>query len=410
MNTFQRTKQFAGIQILKGLVRVLPRLSDERVLSIARPYIDKVPFEGGRDAMKRLLFLTKRFFNEASKNCGKKMIENFMINVCIKGSNRRNEVENEHGISVPALIVISPSMACNLNCYGCYAGEYAKSKENMLSRETMSRILREAKELGIYFITITGGEPFFYPPLFDLFAEHNDMYFQIYTNGTLIDKDVARRLAEVGNAFPCISVEGFEKETDARRGKGAFARVIAAMQNLKEAGALYGYSATVTRDNNEFLVSDEFVDFYIQQGCFLGWYFNYVPIGRKPDVNLMPTPEQRDYRRNRLDDMRRNKPIFLADFWNDGHLVGGCIAGGRDYFHINNKGDVEPCVFCHFTVDNIHQKSLFEVLCSDFFKAIQKRQPYTTNHLRPCMLIDNPQVIRDVVRECGARPSHPGAE
>ncbi len=280
----------------------------------------------------------------------------------------------------------------------------------MLSNETFSRICREAKDVGIYFITVTGGEPFFYPGLLDLFAEHNDMYFQVYTNGTLIDKKVAARLAEVGNAFPCISVEGFDKETDARRGKGVFKKIIEAMHNLREAGALYGYSATVTRDNNELLVSDEFVNFYIKQGCFLGWYFNYVPIGRKPNVDIMPTPEQRDYRRARLDEIRRDKPVFLADFWNDGPLVGGCIAGGRDYFHINNKGDVEPCVFCHFTVDNIHDKSLLEVLQSDFFKAIQERQPYTTNHLRPCMLIDNPYILRDVVKEVGARPSHLGAD
>ncbi|MFH1549604.1 MAG: radical SAM protein [Planctomycetota bacterium] len=410
MNLFERTKQFAEIQLFKGLVKVLPRLSEEKLLGLARPYMEKIPFEGGKDAMKRLLCLAKRFCNEASKNCLMKMIENFMINVCIKGSSRRNEVENEYGISVPSLFVISPSMGCNLNCYGCYAGEYNKSKEDRLSNETFSRICREAKEVGIYFVTVTGGEPFFYPGLLDLFAEHNDMYFQIYTNGTLIDKKVAARLAEVGNAFPCISVEGFEKETDARRGKGVFRKTIEAMHNLREAGAFYGYSATVTRENNELLVSDEFVDFYIEQGCFLGWYFNYVPIGRKPNLELMPTPEQRDYRRARLDEIRRDKPIFLADFWNDGPLVGGCIAGGRDYFHINNKGDVEPCVFCHFTVDNIHDKSFLEVLQSDFFKAIQKRQPYTTNHLRPCMLIDNPQILRDVVREVGARPSHPGAD
>jgi MoaA/NifB/PqqE/SkfB family radical SAM enzyme len=182
------------------------------------------------------------------------------------------------------------------------------------------------------------------------------------------------------------------------------------MERLRDRGVLFGFSATATRQNNELIVSDEFVDFYASKGCFIGWYFQYMPIGRSPDFDLVPTPEQRYYRLKKLHDLRRRKEMLLADFWNDGPLVGGCIAGAREYFHVNSKGDVEPCVFIHFARDNVHETSLGEALRSPLFRAIRRRQPYHHNYLRPCMIIDHPNILRAVVKEGGARPTHPGAE
>ena len=175
----------------------------------------------------------------------------------------------------------------------------------------------------------------------------------------------------MGHVFPSISVEGFEAETDARRGQGTFGRVMAAMDRLRERGVLFGFSATATRENSELLVSDEFVDFYRRKGCSVGWYLNLMPVGRRAGPSRMPTPEQRLERRRRLLELRERMPMLLVDFWNDGALVGGCMAAGRYYVHINVRGDVEPCVFCQFAVDNIHGKSLHEVLDS----AVLPRRP-----------------------------------
>ena len=107
---------------------------------------------------------------------------------------------------------------------------------------------------------------------------------------------------------------------------------------------------------------------------------------------------------------RKTKDIIVADFWNDGNLVNGCMAGGKNYLHINVNGDVEPCVFVHFAADNIKEKSLAEVITSPFFMAFRKRQPFNENHLRPCSIIDNPHVLRDIVAETGAYATHDGAE
>ncbi len=257
---------------------------------------------------------------------------------------------------------------------------------------------------------MSGGEVFVRPDMFDVWTEHDDVFFQLYTNGTMIDAEVARKLEKCGNVAPMISLEGHRERTDARRGAGTFDRVMAAMNHLREAGVMFGASFTETRENMDEIASDELLDLLVEKGALVAWYFQYIPIGREPHVELMPTPEQRDWLRRRLIDVREVKPIFIGDFWNDGYYVEGCIAGGREYIHINANGDVEPCVFCHFAVDNIRDKSVKEVLNSDFMKAIRGKQPYRENYLTPCMLIDEPDVLREVVRKCHAYPTHEGAE
>lgn len=121
------------------------------------------------------------------------------------------------------------------------------------------------------------------------------MVFMIYTNGTRIDDEVADRLKALGNVSPTISLEGWEEETDARRGKGTFQKVIAVMNRLKQRGVFFGTSLTITRNNVDKLMSDEFLDFLIDQGVKYVWSFHYVPIGRQPDTDLMILPEQRAY-------------------------------------------------------------------------------------------------------------------
>ena len=122
--------------------------------------------------------------------------------------------------------------------------------------------------------------------LYDFLERHNDSFFQIYTNGQHIDEEVAKKLAELGNAVPCISLEGFKDATDARRGEGAWDRIMNAYDVLRKHGVIYGFSITATSKNSELIVSDEFIDLLVEKGVFVGWYFNYIPIGKEPDMSL----------------------------------------------------------------------------------------------------------------------------
>ncbi len=321
---------------------------------------------------------------------------------------KQTRLANELGHNVPYTILIDPTSNCNLRCRGCWAGAY--EKQHSLSFEEVDRIVSEAKDLGMYFIVMSGGEPTMWPHLEELCRKHYDVAFMIYTNGTLINEDMARWMREVGNITPAISLEGDRETTDQRRGKGVYNKIMSAMEHLKENGVAFGFSITITTENAEEVYSDEFIDLMIEKGALYGWSFHYIPIGSNPDFSLMITPEQRANLIKRVREVRSKRPIQIADFWNDGELTGGCIAGGRRYFHINASGDVEPCAFVHFTIDNIKGKPLKEILANPLFKAYQQRQPFSDNLLRPCPIIDRPEMLREMISETDAQPSYEGAD
>lgn len=378
------------------------------IISIRKAFRARIPLT----QIARLL-LQRRLSEKARK----RLARNFFVD-WITESKKRERLKE--GFKAPWFFVVSPTNACNLHCYGCYAYEYPRGQG--MSYQTLSRIVGEAKSLGIRFLTISGGEPFYYKDketgktFLDLAEEHNDIYFQVYTNGTyLTDERIVKRLAKAGNIAPAISQEGMEKETDERRGKGTWEKICRARRLLYEAGVLQGFSITVTRQNAEVVSSDDFIDDLIEREVSFGWYFIYIPIGKKPAVELMPTPEQRNRLRQKIWEWRSTRPIFIGDFWNDGPWVGGCIACGRKYFHINSKGDIEPCVFIHFAVDNIYNlwkegKGLREAITSPFFMGCREEQLTLDNPLKPCLIIDNPECLRRKVKKYNAYPTHPGAE
>lgn len=384
--------------LLSGVFGLYPYLPDAAVAYTTRKLLDlsKIPY--GKEYLEKTMVTLKHAFNGYSPVVKKKIKENFFINECVKGAAQRAKLKSKLGINIPETMVISPTMKCPLRCRGCYAAQYAKDAD--LEYAVFDGLITEAKSMGIYFFVISGGEPFVYPRIWDLLEKHNDCWFQIYTSGVTMNQENALRLAGLGNVNLCISVEGFEKETDFRRGPGHFQKVLKAFANLREAGLPFGFSATATRENNDLIMSENFVEFYKKQGAFFGWYFQYMPIGRSPNFDLVPTPKQRISRFYKMFELRKNQDIFLVDFWNDGCLSGGCIAGGRSYLHINHQGDIEPCVFCQISKENIHTTGLLDALTkSTLFKAIRKRQPYNENLLLPCIMIDNPNVLREVLDE-----------
>ena len=349
----------------------------------------------------------RRILRDLHPNQRDKWITNLAVNHLLSGTNKRKAWEEREGFYPPSTVVISPTMRCNLTCYGCYAGDYEKTLE--LSRDEIDSVLCQMKEMGVYFAVISGGEPFFKEDIFEIFRKHSDMCFLVFTHGGLIDEAMVARLIEVGNVMPAFSLEGYEAETDARRGPGHFRKVMRAMDLLREAGLSYCGSFTQTSKNTDIITSDAYIDMLVEKGCFALWLFSYVPVGRKPDLELMPIPEQRDLLRRRTADFRASKPVVMVDFWNDGPIISGCIAGGRKYFHVNANGDIEPCVFCHIAVDNIRSTTIREALNSPLFQRIRQRQGEHENLLRPCMLIDHPEVGREMFNSTGAYATHEGA-
>jgi MoaA/NifB/PqqE/SkfB family radical SAM enzyme len=356
---------------------------------------------------KPVLQIARHVARDLNPTVRKAVIQSLVLNGLLQASSTRSAFTARTGAHTPLVLLISPTMRCNLSCEGCYAAEYSPDAD--MSHEFLQSIIDQANEIGIFIFTILGGEPFVRSDILDLAAENPDSFFQIYTNGTLLTDQAIARIAEIGNIAPMLSIEGDREATDARRGEGVYDLIMDSMDKLGKAGVGFGYSATITRRNYSFIMSPEFIDPLVAKGCMMGWNFMYMPIGREPDMSLMLTPEERNEFREGVCRVRETRPLFALDFWGDAPLVGGCIAA-KWYAHVNSEGWVEPCIFAHFATHNVHTSTLEEALTSPYFKEIQKRQPFNENLLMPCMLVDNPNQSREIMELMGAKPTHPGAE
>ena len=331
---------------------------------------------------------------------------NFILNANLIGWPKEEEARKKYGCNIPWAILLDPTSACNLHCTGCWAAEYG-NKLN-LTFDEIDDIIRQGKELGVYMYIYTGGEPLVRKKdLIRLCETHSDCQFLCFTNATLIDEAFAGEMLRVGNFIPAISLEGDEASTDSRRGKGTYQKVMAATALLKRKRLPFGFSCCYTSANYESISSESFYDKMIDLGGLFVWYFHYMPVGNDAVPELLPTPEQRVGMYHRIRDYRTRKPIFAMDFQNDAEYVGGCIAGGRRYLHINADGDVDPCVFIHYSDSNIRQKTLLEALQSPLFMAYHDGQPFNRNMLRPCPMLENPEKLRKMVADTGAHSTDP---
>ncbi len=275
------------------------------------------------------------------------------------GRGARERFKKEHGADPPWILVVAPTARCNLHCRGCYAASSPSGPSMPFSE--LDSLIEEAKRLwGIKVLVFSGGEPFLYSDgskgVLDAVEKHPDLLSVIFTNGSLIDRRVARRLVSLNTATVAISVEGLKESTDARRGPGSFDRTMRAINSLGDAGALTGLSMTATRDNCRELYSDELLDFFfVQNPVSYGFVFQYMPEGRDPDPALMPTPGQRLWMWERSWDVVERRRVPLFDFWNHGTLIGGCLAAGREhgYLYVDWDGNVMPCVFAPYSACNV---------------------------------------------------------
>ena len=330
------------------------------------------------------------------------LFENFVINASLLGYPKQCENKEKYGCNVPWAILMDPTSACNLHCVGCWAAEYGNHMN--LTYEELDDIVNQGTELGTYVYLFTGGEPLVRKKdLIRLCEEHSDCIFSSFTNGTLIDEEFADEMLRVKNFVPAISIEGFEEATDFRRGEGTYQKIIRAMEILKAKKLPFGISCCYTSANAEVIGSEAYFDYMIELGAKFAWLFTYMPVGKGAVPELMATAAQREMMYHKIREYRKKKPLFTVDFWNDGEYVGGCIAGGRSYCHINANGDIEPCAFMHYSDSNIREKTLLEAYRSGLFMGYHDNQPFNENMLRPCPALDNPGRLTELVEKSGAK-------
>ncbi|MDD3230919.1 MAG: radical SAM protein [Oscillospiraceae bacterium] len=345
--------------------------------------------------------LIKKLYATVDLHVLQTIFANFIVNATLIGGKKQETVRKKYGCNVPWTILLDPTSACNLHCTGCWAAEYG-NKLN-LSFDEIDDIINQGTSMGTYMYIYTGGEPLVRKDdIIKLCEKHNDCVFLCFTNATLIDDKFAEDMLRVGNFVPAISVEGTEASTDARRGKGTFQKVIHAMEILRNHRLPFGVSCCYTSQNVDAISDEKFFDWLIDQDALFAWFFTYMPIGTDAPTDLMVPAEKREFMYHQIRKFRETKELFTMDFFLDGEYVYGCIAGGRYYLHINANGDIDPCVFIHYSDSNIHDKTLLEAYCSPLFMEYHKHQPFNENMLRPCPLLDNPYKLEEVVKATDA--------
>ena len=280
-------------------------------------------------------------------------------------------IHKARGIHVPPFSIFSITGECNLSCAGCYANLLHRSKRPELTNERISRLLSEARALGVSIMLIAGGEPLLREGLLDLTAQTPEILFLLFTNATLLDDSVVEKLRTQPHVVPILSLEGDEALTDERRGAGSHATVMNAMQRLKSRHLFFGTSTTLTRDNYDLATSREHVRGLLKRGCRLFYYINYIPVEQGTEHLQLPGERVQEFEQL-LSEYRKTKPCLFIAFPHDEIALGGCLAAGRGFVHINAYGDVEPCPFSPYSDRNLSQVSLLEAINSPFLRSIRE--------------------------------------
>jgi len=336
-------------------------------------------------------------FTTARKVVGSGVLLPFAVKTVVaqRNASRKRLNWRKSGLHVPPAMIFSVTKQCNLNCKGCY--EQAQHRQGTdISIERVSRLFKEARELGTSIIVIAGGEPLTRPEILDEAREYSDIIFPVFTNGVLIDQGMAMMLRYNRNIVPIISLEGPRKATDERRGDGMYDLVTRKMKLLKNNGVFYGASITITSENMEQVTSDGFVFELMRLGVRAVVYVQYVPVDPETE-HLALGIETRAILTERLDTMRKQKKAVFIDFPGDEEKLGGCLAAGRGFIHISQSGAVEPCPASPHSDVSLNDTSLKDALKSKFLRRIRETPHSLIESASGCALYDKEEWVKSLV-------------
>ena len=332
-----------------------------------------------------------------------RLLGKFMWNFGVKGllSVEKFKRRIKRGEYFPPFLYLSILNSCNLRCQGCWVD--VEAERTQIDLDTLNRTITDAKAHGNAFFGILGGEPFMHPELLDLLAAHPDCYFQIFTNGQFITEKIAKRLRQIGNATPLVSIEGREVVSDERRGKKeVFTRTMRGLQNCLRERILTGVATSVCQTNIGELCTEEWLRELIKIGAHYVWYHTYRPVGPKMNPALALRPEQLVRVRRFVVEMRAKMPIAMIDAYYDHRGQALCPMSNGISHHVSPGGDIEPCPIIQFAKENIRdERGVFATMRdSEFLKDFRE---LSAQHTRGCVVLERPDLVKQIVVKHGAR-------
>ena len=325
-------------------------------------------------------------------------------------ASRRRAKSEARGEHIPPFLIASITSSCNLHCAGCYSRHNHACTDaaptDQLTEEDWRRVFSEARELGISFILLVGGEPLLRGDVIEAAGEYPEILFPVFTNGTLLGDDYIKLFDRKRNLLPVLSIEGRQGMTDQRRGDGVYASVREAMERIRKEHLIFGASITVTTANLREITGGEFLDELRDSGCKAVIYVEFVPVTEE-SRELAPGDAQREYLRERLEAIREEYPeMVFVSFPGDEKGSGGCLAAGRGFFHINSHGGAEPCPFSPYSDISVKNISLRQALHSPLFTALRERNVLMEEHSGGCVLFERKEIVEALLAEGIGKRTH----
>ena len=286
-----------------------------------------------------------------------------------KAAQRRLRWERQ-GITVPPMMMASITSRCNLACHGCYAQALQRNPAGEMTLDRWKGIMGEAHDLGISMVMLLGGEPFIRHDILQVTRCFPQMIVLVFTNGLLVSREIMNELKRQKHVVPMLSMEGFEKETDKRRGEGVHEKTQGIMRELKVGGNLFGASLTVTRDNFTVVTSERYIQGLIASGCSLVFFQEYVPVA-KGSEGMALTGIQKEKLVNIKNELSEKYNALFIVFPGSERNYGGCLAAGRGLIHISPEGNLEPCPLIPYSDSSVNNASLKDALKSEFLMKMR---------------------------------------
>jgi MoaA/NifB/PqqE/SkfB family radical SAM enzyme len=332
-----------------------------------------------------------------------RLLAKFAWNFGVKGvlSVEKFKRRLKQGEYFPPFLFISVISGCQLRCQGCWVDVSSQSRH--ISLEDMNRLITDAKRHGNSYFGILGGEPFLHPNLIEIFEAHPDCYFQVFTNGHLINDAVAARLRRAGNVSPLISVEGSEIVSDERRGRlNVLNKTLAGIEACKRHRLITGVATSVCRTNIDDLATEPWLRRLIDMGVHYAWFHTYRAVGPKANPELSLSPEQILGLRRFVVNMRSRLPLAIVDAYYDDRGEALCPMATGVSHHISPYGDIEPCPIIQFARETIHDhESVFQIMNqSEFLRDFRQTAASAT---QGCVVLERPDLVKELVARHGAR-------
>ncbi len=183
------------------------------------------------------------------------------------------------------IVVYNCLRRCNLKCIHCYAHATSKEDPDILSTDQARQMIDATADFGCPVMLFSGGEPVMREDLFELMEHASDrgMRTTLSTNGTLITRDMAKKLKQYKMGYVGISLDGMEATHDKfRRSTGSWKKALRGLENCKAEGLRTGLRITLTKHN--YREVPQIFDMIVERGINRVCFYHLVYTGRGSEM------------------------------------------------------------------------------------------------------------------------------